>query len=279
MARGSRVNIDLDLEQLPVFGVVPECIRQDVYGGAVDRNQAFAMHAVAPGAEVPEALLPILYDAQTSGGLLIALPEGQAQRFQAMMQERGLEVCPIIGKVTALEPGMNEGLIRVHGKAFRNLIGLAAGLLSQEEARPSDTVPEASAEPPAAHLDEACCCGSFEWESPPSPASIAEKPAPELEESTSSSPMETLKSFQAFMKAANEPGLIDARNKKLMAVCLSIAHHCEPCLKAHLESALEMGLSREELDEAANLAIAFGGCTSMMFYRETLMKILAQTPR
>ena len=80
---------------------------------------------------------------------------------------------------------------------------------------------------------------------------------------------EAMATFRQFMKAANQPGAIDSRNKKLMAVLLSIAHHCEPCLKIHLKGAVEMGIPKGEIDEAANLAIAFGGCPAMMFYNET----------
>jgi AhpD family alkylhydroperoxidase len=74
--------------------------------------------------------------------------------------------------------------------------------------------------------------------------------------------------FSAFMKEANRPGSIDARNKKLMAIALSISQRCEPCIKIHMKSALAMGISLEEIDEAASLAVAFGGCTAMMFYKE-----------
>ena len=75
------------------------------------------------------------------------------------------------------------------------------------------------------------------------------------------------------MKAANQPGLIDARAKKLMAVALSVVQRCEPCLKIHLRAALAMGISKAEIDEAANLAIAFGGCTAMMFYKDVCQEL------
>jgi AhpD family alkylhydroperoxidase len=74
--------------------------------------------------------------------------------------------------------------------------------------------------------------------------------------------------FRDFMKAAAAPGLLDARCKKLMAIQLSISERCRPCLEIHLKGALTQGLSWEEIDEAANLAIAFGGGPAMMFYRE-----------
>jgi AhpD family alkylhydroperoxidase len=73
--------------------------------------------------------------------------------------------------------------------------------------------------------------------------------------------------FHEFMQAANAPGLLDARTKKAMAIALSVITKCEPCLKSHIGKAREMGFSQEEIDEAAWLAIAFGGAPLMMFYK------------
>ena len=58
-----------------------------------------------------------------------------------------------------------------------------------------------------------------------------------------------------------------------MAIVLSIAHHCHPCLKIHLQAAKKMGIPTEDIDEAAHLAIAFGGCTAMMFYKEVRQEV------
>ncbi len=85
--------------------------------------------------------------------------------------------------------------------------------------------------------------------------------------------MDPFESFKAFMKEANAPGLIDAKHKKLMAILLSIAHHCHPCLKIHLQGAVQMGISKDEIDETARLAVAFGGCTAMMFYKEVCQEV------
>ena len=74
--------------------------------------------------------------------------------------------------------------------------------------------------------------------------------------------------FVDFMKAANKSGLLDERTKKLIAIALSIVRHCEPCLRIHMRNALNMGLSKEEIDEAATLAIEFAGCPALMFYKE-----------
>lgn len=85
--------------------------------------------------------------------------------------------------------------------------------------------------------------------------------------------MDPFATFREFMKEANTPGRIDARNKKLIAVALSIASHCNPCLKTHLHEAIEMHIPKEELDEVAKLATEFGGCPAMMFYRQVCQEL------
>ena len=81
--------------------------------------------------------------------------------------------------------------------------------------------------------------------------------------------------FKQFMAAASAPGLLDAKTKKLIAVVLSVSERCRPCLEIHLRGALDSGISRAELDEAANLAVAFGGGPALMFYKETLQAVVA----
>lgn len=90
---------------------------------------------------------------------------------------------------------------------------------------------------------------------------------------TASAGGDAAEQFAAFMKAANAPGVVDARTKKLIAVALSTATRCHPCLVFHLKAAAGMGITRAELDEAAGLAFAFGGCPTLMFYKEVCAEI------
>ena len=73
--------------------------------------------------------------------------------------------------------------------------------------------------------------------------------------------------FQEFMKAANAPGALDAYTKQAISIALSVLAKCEPCVKSHIKKAKEMGFSQQEIDEAAWLAVSFGGCPAMMFYK------------
>ena len=74
--------------------------------------------------------------------------------------------------------------------------------------------------------------------------------------------------FQEFLTAAAAPGALDGKTKRAIAIALSILSKCEPCVKSHIKKAREMGFSQAEIDEAAWLAIAFGGSPTMMFYQK-----------
>jgi selenide,water dikinase len=54
---------------------------------------------------VPELLLDILYDPQTSGGLLISLPPGEAEKLVATLIKEGHVHSCIVGEVVKEPPG------------------------------------------------------------------------------------------------------------------------------------------------------------------------------
>ncbi|MCP4643951.1 MAG: selenide, water dikinase SelD [bacterium] len=263
MVRGSGVTAEIDLSAVPVFGMVPECIQHEVFGGAVDRNQAYAMGWVS-APEADGTGLPVLYDPQTSGGLLVALPEERARAFVDDMQQRGHDAVAVIGRIAENEPG-RDGLVRVVNAELGRFVGLREPMdLSKKRDIPAD-------EPAAVEYEDVPCC-----EDPPDlgPTPVAHTATPETITQTETSQMDDpLGTFKQFMAEANKPGRIDARAKKLMAIVLAIAHHCDPCLKIHLQGAVKMGIPKEEIDEAVALAVEFGGCTSMMFYRDACQEL------
>ena len=68
------------------------------------RNRCHLGEKVLAGPQVPEAMMDVLFDPQTSGGLLAAMPEGQAAIYQEKLGERQLQAT-IIGTVNSQHPG------------------------------------------------------------------------------------------------------------------------------------------------------------------------------
>ena len=248
MVRGSGVVAEIDLDQLPVFAAAAGCLENEIFSGGVDRNQAYASAWIT--AE-DSAVLPILYDPQTSGGLLVALPADRAEGYMNALHARGHTATAIIGRIRESISPDQAGVV-VHGTRLANLIGTNVSIkMTVKRDEPVESL--------------SCCCDDATLTCCDTETTTNCCSEHSLEgEST----MAALDAFKEFMKEANAPGLIDARTKKLMAITLSIAVRCEPCLKIHMKTGLQMGITQEEIDEAASLAIAFGGCSAMMFYKE-----------
>jgi AhpD family alkylhydroperoxidase len=68
-----------------------------------------------------------------------------------------------------------------------------------------------------------------------------------------------MEAFRQLHDAAAGEGVLSAKTKKLIMIAISLAIRCEPCIRSHTAGALEMGASREEILEAAGVAILMGG--------------------
>ena len=89
MAERSGVRIELAATSLPLFPGAREAAAAGVRTGGDSRNRDFAgPHIDADG--VPEDLLALAYDPQTSGGLLIALPADKGAVLAATFTQHGL---------------------------------------------------------------------------------------------------------------------------------------------------------------------------------------------
>jgi selenide,water dikinase len=107
MAERSGVRIVIDA--VPPLGAALEHARAGVRTGGDPRNREFAP-VDADG--VPEELLALGYDAQTAGGLLVALPADKSLSLEAEFRARDLFLARIGSvedgsgvAVTAREPG------------------------------------------------------------------------------------------------------------------------------------------------------------------------------
>ncbi len=299
MARGSGLAVRVDLARIPAFQAVEECLRADILPGAVDRNEAYSVAWVRPLTAAAARFLPLLYDPQTSGGLLVAFPPGKAGGFVHELRERGNEAAAVIGRF--LPPGKDTppGTLLLEGERLERLVGSRDVILPPNQALKPPPVgrggagkeEKEGAEEEAGAEPLECCPGgppAFDGEGAepgeePAPGALekeSKEEATQVEESKKKevpgagpSPGAVEGKFMDFMGAANQGGLVSAETKKLVALALAIANHCEPCLRSHLKSALAMGFTKEELDEVANLATAFGGCTAQMFYKDVCRKL------
>ncbi len=91
---------------VPVLALAREMIGRGAVPGGTKRNQESLAEAVIwGGGGVPEADRILLCDAQTSGGLLIAVPERDAPALVAALEKERTPAAAVIGRVVAGRPG------------------------------------------------------------------------------------------------------------------------------------------------------------------------------
>lgn len=56
-----------------------------------------------------------------------------------------------------------------------------------------------------------------------------------------------------------EGGALDFKTLELISVAVAVARKCEPCILSHVELAVDLGITREELAAALNTAILLCG--------------------
>ena len=113
IAAQSGVEVEVYGQAIPVFAGVMDLIRQGVISGAVERNREYASAFVKRAKGVAEEFETLLYDPQTSGGLLIAVRKSKAASLLATLHKKGVESATIIGRVTRKGPAK----IVLRGKA------------------------------------------------------------------------------------------------------------------------------------------------------------------
>jgi len=100
MASASGVTIELNAASVPLIGPTLDLAR----GGVLTRAWKSTLASIGDRfstASVEEALVGVLADAQTSGGLLIAVAEADADKVVRRLRESGVPHAAVVGRVTA----------------------------------------------------------------------------------------------------------------------------------------------------------------------------------
>ncbi|MBP8973539.1 MAG: selenide, water dikinase SelD, partial [Anaerolineae bacterium] len=88
LAEASGVTLHLDAAQMPLLPGAEQYATAWIFPGGSAANREAYQRGVRVVGDLPEHRLMLLFDAQTSGGLLIALPPDQREAFAAQMAGR-----------------------------------------------------------------------------------------------------------------------------------------------------------------------------------------------
>lgn len=105
MLEASACCAEVYAEAVPVLDSVWDCIQQKAVPGGTQANRRHLEAKVAFEPDVKEELRIVLFDAITSGGLLLSVPEDRADRLIKQLKEHKTLAAAVIGRVKKGEPG------------------------------------------------------------------------------------------------------------------------------------------------------------------------------
>ena len=103
MARGAGVQIDFYYDELPFYPNALEMYQKGESTGSNKANRKLVKGHWEVASKKTEAEESLLFDPQTSGGLLLAVPESRADEMLAALKAAGLEHAALVGRVMSAD--------------------------------------------------------------------------------------------------------------------------------------------------------------------------------
>lgn len=101
----SGVTAEIEFSKLPLLPGVMDYASEGMFSGANERNADYCSIYAAFDEIITREMKAVLFDAQTSGGLLIALPESESEAALLKMKEGGCADAAIVGSITEKSEG------------------------------------------------------------------------------------------------------------------------------------------------------------------------------
>lgn len=106
MIKGEDVGMILYSSNIPILPGTEDYAMMGLIPAGTIRNRDYSLHMIRRSAGVTDERLLILFDAQTSGGLLISVPALQSQSLLEMLHREGVKEAAIIGEIVAQPKGI-----------------------------------------------------------------------------------------------------------------------------------------------------------------------------
>jgi selenide,water dikinase len=105
MAQSSQTGMKINSSSIPVFKEAEEFAKAGLRPGGLNRNREFYGKMVTFSKQIPEYIQDILFDPQTSGGLLISLAHEESELLVDKLKKAGIMEAAIVGEITSKPAG------------------------------------------------------------------------------------------------------------------------------------------------------------------------------
>ncbi len=249
IVKNSKVKVEIDFDAIPLIDGVANLARMGICPGAIEKNREAVSDEILDVSGLAEAQANLLFCPETSGGLLVFLPKENLNAFISDLHLNGDTASRVIGYVSETN---SKGRIVVKTSSTKNYESIKIKRQNPEIVKKNIDSPATISAEPSCCASESSCCAKTN-------VSVSEK------ESSLPSPANSAVFFE-YLSNVMSSAAIDNKNKKLIALALSVVTKCEPCVKINLEAVRKAGASEEEISEAVSMGIAFGGAPVAMFY-------------
>jgi selenide,water dikinase len=103
MASGSSVTLILESAKLPLLHRAARLAEKGYLTGGCKRNREFLHGKISVNQSIREGVIEAAFDPQTSGGLLIALPEKYGPKLVEDLQAQGVKAATTVGYAVSLQ--------------------------------------------------------------------------------------------------------------------------------------------------------------------------------
>lgn len=70
---------------------------------------------------------------------------------------------------------------------------------------------------------------------------------------------DTVNGFATMFSKIMQDGALSVKEKEFVALGIGVAQRCEPCIRLHVQKCLDAGATKEQILEAASVAVMMGG--------------------
>lgn len=81
---------------------------------------------------------------------------------------------------------------------------------------------------------------------------------------------ESIKGYLALANSTEKSEHLDKKTRELIALAVAVTTRCDGCIASHIEAAIKHGVSREELAEALNVAMALNAGAALVYSARAL---------